>query len=226
MSDIPRSEYPRPQFVRDEWLCLNGEWQFEIDQGDSGLQRGLLVRELQGRIIVPFCPESELSGIHNRDFMSAVWYRRTVDIPADWAGKRILLHIQACDYDSAVWVNGAEAGRHRGGFSPFSCDLHGIAEAGQAITIVIRARDNGQQPQPRGKQTRDYWQQRRHVHAHNRHLANRLAGARARYLPAPPPRHARPGQCELPPRAAHKRQRPGIAPARHLVRCRRRDRQR
>ena len=55
---IPRSEYPRPQFVRSDWLCLNGEWEFEIDPGDSGLERGLLERQLEGKITVPFCPES------------------------------------------------------------------------------------------------------------------------------------------------------------------------
>ena len=54
---IPRAEYPRPQLVRDDWLCLNGEWQFEIDQGDSGLERGLKDRDLADRIIVPFCPQ-------------------------------------------------------------------------------------------------------------------------------------------------------------------------
>ena len=56
MSDIPRSEYPRPQFVREDWLCLNGEWGFEVDQGDSGIHRGLLERELNDKITVPFCP--------------------------------------------------------------------------------------------------------------------------------------------------------------------------
>ena len=66
---IPRPEYPRPQFARADWLCLNGEWQFETDPGDSGLERGLLERELSGRILVPFCPESTLSGIHQLDFM-------------------------------------------------------------------------------------------------------------------------------------------------------------
>ncbi len=156
MADIPRNEYPRPQFVRDDWLCLNGEWQFEIDQGDSGIHRGLLDRELTDRISVPFCPESQLSGIENPDFMSAVWYRRTVAIPAAWAGRRVLLRFQAVDYDSTVWVNGQEVGRHRGGFSPFCCDLHGIAEAGNTITIVLRARDDGQKPQPRGKQATEY----------------------------------------------------------------------
>lgn len=156
MSDIPRSEYPRPQFVREDWLCLNGEWQFEIDQGDSGIHRGLLERELDSTIIVPFCPESKLSGIENHDYYNAVWYRRIVTIPADWTDKRVLLHFQAVDYDATVWVNGHEVGRHRGGFSPFSCDLDGVASAGDEITIVVRARDYGKTSQPRGKQSRDF----------------------------------------------------------------------
>lgn len=156
MSDMPRSEYPRPQFVRDQWMCLNGEWQFEKDQGDSGIHRDLLERDLTDSIIVPFCPESELSGIGDLDYYNAVWYRKQVAIPADWSGKRVLLHFQAVDYDTTVWVNGTEVGRHRGGFSPFSCDLSGVASAGDKITIVIRARDDGQQPQPRGKQAREY----------------------------------------------------------------------
>lgn len=156
MSNIPRDEYPRPQFVREDWLCLNGQWQFEIDQGDSGIHRGLLERDLNSKIIVPFCPESSLSGIGNPDYYNAVWYRRQVQIPADWTGKRVLLHFQAVDNDSTVWVNGVEVGRHRGGFSPFSCDLDGVASAGDEITIVLRARDDGQKPQPRGKQAREY----------------------------------------------------------------------
>ena len=156
MSDIPRSEYPRPQFVRDQWMCLNGEWQFEIDQGDSGIDRGVHERELTDTILVPFCPESKLSGIENHDFYNAVWYRRQVTIPSDWSRSRVLLHFQAVDYDTTVWVNGVEVGRHRGGFSPFSCDLNGVASAGDEITIVIRARDYGKTPQPRGKQARSY----------------------------------------------------------------------
>jgi beta-galactosidase/beta-glucuronidase len=154
--DVPRPEYPRPQFVRPDWLCLNGEWQFEIDVGDSGLERGLLGRELSARITVPFCPESALSGIHNTDFLNAVWYRRQVTIPAAWAGRRVLLHFQAVDYDATVWVNGREVGRHRGGFTPFTCDLHGVAAAGETITLVLRARDFHLMPKPSGKQSGDY----------------------------------------------------------------------
>jgi len=153
---IPRPEYPRPQFVRSDWLCLNGEWEFEIDQGDSGLERGLLRRPLTGSITVPFCPESRLSGVENNDFLEAVWYRREVETPSSWAGRRILLHFQAVDYDATVWVNGQEVGRHRGGFSPFTCDLGGAAAPVERAEIVVRARDGHRDPQPRGKQAQTY----------------------------------------------------------------------
>ncbi|MBM4458907.1 MAG: beta-galactosidase [Chloroflexi bacterium] len=150
---IPRPEYPRPQFVREEWLCLNGEWQFEMDPGDSGLERGLVERELTARITVPFCPESMLSGIGHTDWMNAVWYRRQVAIPAQWADRHVLLHFQAVDYDATVWVNGVEVGRHRGGFTPFTCDLKEIARPGETATIVVRARDLRGGSKPAGKQS-------------------------------------------------------------------------
>jgi beta-galactosidase/beta-glucuronidase len=140
---------------------LNGEWQFEIDCGDSGNDRGLVERNLKGTILVPFCPESELSGIGNTDFMAAVWYRRTVEVPKSWAGKRILLNFQAVDYDATVWIglsNGAyvEVGRHRGGFTPFTCNLEGVVDGGDTVAIVVRARDWNLPPQPRGKQSQHY----------------------------------------------------------------------
>ncbi|MDA3963749.1 MAG: beta-galactosidase [Planctomycetota bacterium] len=149
---IPRPEYPRPQMVRDDWLCLNGDWQFAIDSGDSGFERGLVTQELEGRITVPFCPESELSGIGNTDFLESVWYRRTETIPANWAGKQVMLHFQAVDYDATVWVNGTEVARHRGGFAPFSADITSLAAPGTEATIVVRARDDHRQSKPLGKQ--------------------------------------------------------------------------
>src|SRR5262245_47477944 len=100
MQQVPRPEYPRPQFVREEWLCLNGVWEFEIDQADSGLERGLVDRPLSGEIVVPFPPESELSGVGATDFLEAVWYRRAVTIPERWRGHRLLLHFQAVDHDA------------------------------------------------------------------------------------------------------------------------------
>jgi len=153
---MPRSEYPRPQFVRPEWRCLNGEWQFEIDQGDSGLERGLLDRPLQDRITVPFCPESELSGVYNRDFLNAVWYRKEITVPEAWAGQGVLLHFQAVDYDATIWVNGSEVLRHRGGSVPITCDLSGLVSGGETFTVVVRARDTHVGPQPRGKQSMQF----------------------------------------------------------------------
>jgi beta-galactosidase/beta-glucuronidase len=153
---FPRPEYPRPQFARADWLCLNGEWQFEIDAGDSGKERGLVDRELSGKITVPFCPESPLSGVGHTDFMRAVWYRRAVTIPSEWAGRNVLLHFQAVDYDATIWINGQEAARHRGGFSPFTVDLRGFASPGETAVIVVRARDENRTSQPRGKQSTQY----------------------------------------------------------------------
>ena len=154
---IPRSEYPRPQFVRNDWLCLNGTWQFEMDNGDTGLARGLKDKaKLDGEITVPFCPESPLSGIGNEDFMAAVWYRREVEIPADWKGRKVHLHFQACDYDTTVWVNGEEVGRHRGGWVGFTLDITAVAAPGTTATILVRARDNTRGNQPGGKQSDRY----------------------------------------------------------------------
>ncbi len=157
-SSLPRPEYPRPSFRREHWLNLNGQWSFEIDGGDSGFARGLATpgHELSGEITVPFCPESKLSGVEHVDFMPAVWYKKRVQIPAEWKGQKVLLHFQAVDYDATVWVNGAEVGRHRGGFTPFSCALQTLATGGDEIEICIRARDDNKTPKPRGKQSQLY----------------------------------------------------------------------
>lgn len=150
---VPRAEYPRPQFVREDWLCLNGSWGFEADQADSGLERGLRERELSSRILVPFAPESARSGIGATDFLEAVWYRREITVPAEWSGRRVLLHFQAVDHDATVWVDGVEVGRHRGGFTGFSCDITDVAAPGTPAVVVVRARDSRHGSQARGKQS-------------------------------------------------------------------------
>ncbi len=160
-TSIPRPEYPRPQFVRNEWLNLNGVWQFEIDQADTGWERGIMDRPLQSQITVPFCPESTLSGIGNTDFLEAVWYRRQVTVPPEWGEKHVLLHFQAVDYDATVWIRKEggrwiEVGRHRGGFSPFTCNLKDTLRGGDNFEICLRARDPHVPPQPRGKQSQRY----------------------------------------------------------------------
>ena len=151
--DVPRPEYPRPQFERSDWLCLNGRWAFEIDATDDGFERGLRRRDLSGAITVPFCPESPLSGVGCTDFMAAVWYRRRVVIPGAWSGRRVLLHFQAVDDEATVWADGVEVGRHRGGFTPFACDLGVAPPGGRTVTVVVRARDDHLALKPKGKQS-------------------------------------------------------------------------
>ena len=133
----------------------HGQWQFEIDQGDSGIDRGLLERELNGTITVPFCPESRLSGIENHDYLNAVWYRRTVTIPAEWAGRRVLLHFQAVDY-AAVWGQRRRGGAPSGRVLAVQLPPARRGGAREEAVITVRARDAGERPQPRGKQSREY----------------------------------------------------------------------
>ncbi|WP_416232168.1 glycoside hydrolase family 2 protein [Brachybacterium sp. NBEC-018] len=154
-ADVPRPEHPRPQFHRAAWLNLNGTWQFEIDRGDTGRERGLIERELERTITVPFAPETAASGIGERDFLEAVWYRRTITVPAAWEGLRPVLHLGAVDHDATIWANGQEVARHRGGFTSFSVDLSTVPGVGPGaeVTLVIRARDPHDAAQARGKQS-------------------------------------------------------------------------
>ncbi|HQI77682.1 MAG TPA: beta galactosidase jelly roll domain-containing protein [Candidatus Latescibacteria bacterium] len=158
MSSCPRAEYPRPDLVRAKWQNLNGRWQFCLDPGLSGVSRGLANpgTNLPQEIVVPFCPESRLSGIANTDFMGGVWYRRTFTIPEDWSGKRIILHFGAVDYLAHVWVNGKLLGSHRGGYSPFSFDMTDALGAGTNVLTVFAEDDTRSPLQPSGKQSIRY----------------------------------------------------------------------
>lgn len=155
---LPRPEYPRPQFVREQWINLNGEWQFELDHGNSGKSRGLNQPDaaLSGSIIVPFCPESRLSGVAHTDFIAAVWYKRSFELPAAWANSTVLLHFGAVDYETEVWVNDQAVGTHRGGYTPFSLDITAALQAG-SNTITVYAQDDVRSGrQPAGKQSGRY----------------------------------------------------------------------
>jgi beta-galactosidase/beta-glucuronidase len=148
----PRPEYPRPERVRPQWLNLNGEWEFAFDDDDRGLRDGWPSgRPLPQRITVPFCFESPLSGIDQRTAHSIVWYRRCTEIPAEYRGQRLLLHVGACDFATTVWVNGCFAGTHRGGYAPFECEIQSFLRSG-ANEIVLRVADPISWAQPRGKQ--------------------------------------------------------------------------
>jgi len=136
-TDIPRPEHPRPDFQRADWLNLNGQWQWEVDEAGDGETRGLTGgTDLSRSITVPFCPESTLSGIGNTEYMVHTWYRRTFEVPRSMAGKRLLLHFGAVDWHARVWVNGQYAGEHRGGYSPFALEITDLVQDGANEVVV------------------------------------------------------------------------------------------
>lgn len=157
MNKIPRPEHPNPLFERDCWVNLNGEWEFEIDNSDSGEARKIYKDSLRGKIIVPFCPESKLSGIHNTDFMNSVWYRKKFTVTKEQTEKNILLHFGAVDYKATVYVNSVKVKSHIGGYSPFCIDITEHVKEGENY-IAVHAEDNiRSRKQPRGKQSSEYY---------------------------------------------------------------------
>ena len=104
--DIPRKEHPKPQFERAAWMNLNGTWDFEIDNGRSGQARGMFAPEakLAGKITVPFCPQSRLSGLEHKDFLYGVWYQRKFTLSQREIESRTVLHVGAADYQILTFV--------------------------------------------------------------------------------------------------------------------------
>lgn len=154
MSMIPRCEHPRPDRKRNDWINLNGVWDFEMDNGRCGVYKNFYERDrLDGTITVPFSPESVLSGVGYTDFINAVWYRRDIDIPAEWKGKRVIFHIDACDYATTLYVNGQKVGTHRGGYISFQFDITDyLRESGNYVTIYAED-DIRSERQVSGKQS-------------------------------------------------------------------------
>ncbi|HXG33789.1 MAG TPA: glycoside hydrolase family 2 TIM barrel-domain containing protein [Bryobacteraceae bacterium] len=154
---VPRPEYPQPQFQREQWMSLNGPWEFEFDDANVGLEENWAAggRKFTRTIVVPFSFESKLSGIGDTSFHPWVWYRRSFTVPEAWKRKRVLLHFGAVDYRAMVWVNGRYVGGHTGGHVPFSFDITPHLQRG-ANTVTVRAEDPPTDRYvPRGKQ---YWE--------------------------------------------------------------------
>jgi len=157
---LPRPEHPRPQFEREDWINLNGVWTFAFDPGKSGMDRGREWFRSQGfsrEILVPFCPESPLSGVGHTDFIEAMWYHRKLEIPERWQGKRILLHFGGVDYECEAFIDGVSVGVHFGGSVSFTFDVTRHVRCGSSHDLVVRVADELRtRGQPRGKQSRTY----------------------------------------------------------------------
>ncbi len=131
-------EYPRPQMVRKQWQNLNGLWDFTTDKNDSG------------KILVPFCIESSLSGVGKQ--AEKITYRRSFEIPSKWIGQHVLLHFGAVDYETTVTVNYKILGKHAGGYDAFSFDITDALKKSGPQEIIVDVTDSTSDSQPRGKQ--------------------------------------------------------------------------
>jgi beta-galactosidase len=140
-------EYPRPQFVRSDWNNLNGLWSYAVTKKDTSEKTHL---DWNGTILVPFCPESALSGVGRLiEPNELLWYKRS--LPGPVADKRTILHFEAVDYDATVFVNGIEQGRHIGGQTPFSFDITDSLQA-DGNELVVKISDATEGYQLHGKQ--------------------------------------------------------------------------
>jgi len=150
--DSVHQEYPRPQMERAEWLNLNGLWEYAVRPAEAAEPESF-----DGRILVPFPIESALSGVRKPvGKENRLWYKRTFQVPKTWYKKRVLLNFEAVDWETRVWVNGREAGRHRGGYDPFVFDItdHLKKRGDQRIVVSVwNPIDEG--TQPRGKQVKN-----------------------------------------------------------------------
>ena len=143
-------EYPRPQMVRDQWVNLNGLWDYAITSSEAQTFTS------EGQILVPFAVESALSGVGRTvGDDNLLWYEREFTVPSSWHGKDVLLHFGAVDWETDVWVNGEHVGKHKGGFDPFSFNITSQLKKSGKQTIRVRVYDATDQTwQPRGKQVK------------------------------------------------------------------------
>lgn len=137
-AEIPLPEYPRPQLVRQQWLNLNGKWDYMANPKGALPMDATVPPAFPAspeKIHVPFPPEAELSGIARKGD-SCLWYRRTFTVPQEWKGKQVMLNFGAVDRISSIFVNGKKAGSHTGGYDAFSLNITDFLKSGENVLVV------------------------------------------------------------------------------------------
>lgn len=161
MKTIPRSEYPRPDFVRESFQCLNGEWEFAFDDDDLGLSERWYEAgddNFDRKIIVPYTYLCELSGINNQDFHDVVWYRRKTVFDRTIPESRFLLHFGAIDHEADIWIDSYHVCHHEGGNTPIEVDVTNEVAGAKEHVITVRAYDDSFDfEMTRGKQ---FWEKK------------------------------------------------------------------
>ena len=156
---IPRNEHPNPNFKRANYEILNGEWEFEFDFGNSGVNREMFKNDsvFSKKITVPFCVESELSGIGYKDFIPAVWYRKKINITKEQLENRVFIIFGAVDFHAKLYVNEVEAGEHFGGYTSFRIELTKYLKEGENTLTLYVEDDTRSFMQARGKQSEEFY---------------------------------------------------------------------
>ena len=148
-----KKDYPRPQFVRDNWVNLNGTWDFGFDDANQG-EKEKWYEKFPGelKIEVPFTYETKLSGIQDERRHDNIWYHKTITVDASkLTDNRLLIHFEGSDFHTKLWVNGAYAGDHKGGYARFSFDITELVKDGEN-ELTVKVEDSFDIQQPRGKQ--------------------------------------------------------------------------
>ncbi|MGY3055455.1 hypothetical protein ACVWYG_003671 [Pedobacter sp. UYEF25] len=151
-ADIPFQEYPRPQLERKEWLCLNGKWDYVGGKSVSNAlnpSEAIKFPNKTDKILVPYCPESVLSGIERKQEIN-MWYHRSFSVPHSWSGREVILHFDAVDHDATIFVNGKKVGSHSGGYDGFSFNISTFLKEG-SNTLIVAAHDPNDGHVPSGK---------------------------------------------------------------------------
>ncbi len=138
---LQRTEYPRPQFARDNWLMLNGEWEFSFDN-----------KTFNQKIKVPFSYQYPASGIDDQSIHKTLWYKRQFLMTDEQCKQHSLLCFNGCNTETDVWINGVHVAQHTGAFSPFYADITDYVKQG-SNEIIVRCIDPYNASLPRGKQT-------------------------------------------------------------------------
>ncbi|MHA4896451.1 glycoside hydrolase family 2 protein [Pedobacter sp. PWIIR3] len=152
VAEAPFPEYPRPQLQRKDWLNLNGKWDYiGGKQVASALhpEKPIGFAGQKEQILVPYCPESVLSGIERKQEIN-MWYKRDFQIPTSWKNKKVIIHFDAVDHDATIFINGKKAGTHAGGYDSFSLDITAFLKSANN-ELIVAAHDPNDGRTPSGK---------------------------------------------------------------------------